>query len=160
MDGTLPAPIDIFDDTRMLKLARELAMDIRPLDDILDKLGISEGEWAAIKDSGPFTRYLRSATEEWHSALNTQERVKLKSLAMVEESLPEFFARMHDARENLPAKTEVLKTISRFAGVGGNASYENGGAERMVVTINLGADQQLRIERDITPSIEHEAGNE
>jgi hypothetical protein len=157
MDGTLPT-VHTFDDTMMLKLARELAMDIRPLEDILEVLHISRAEWDSVKETAAFQRYLRSSLEEWHSALNTQERVKLKSLAMVEESLPEFYARMHDAREALPAKTEVLKTISRFAGVGGNTSYEGSGSEKMIVTINLGADQQLRIERDVT--IEHEASNE
>jgi hypothetical protein len=59
---------------------------------------------------------------------------------------------MHDPKEGLAAKTEILKTVSRFAGVGGAADFKNGGGDRMVVTINLGADQQLRIERDITPT--------
>ena len=145
-----------FDDIVMLKLAREIAMDIRPLESILETHEVAAVEWEEIQRSEAFKRYLRSSVEEWSSATNAGERVRIKSLAMVEESLPEFFARMHDARENLPAKTELLKTIARFAGVGANPDFKNGGGDKMVVTINLGADQQLRIERDIN-TIEGEA---
>ena len=74
----------------------------------------------------------------------------LKSLAMVEESLPEFYARMHDPRESLSAKTEVLKAISRFAGVG-VVGTEVGMGERLTVNINLGGDAKLTVTKDVTP---------
>lgn len=157
MDSTrLPAASRTFDDATMLMLAREIAMDIRPLEQILDVCGISEDEFELIKTKGSFQRYVRSASEQWHSALNAAERVKIKSLSMVEESLPEFFMRMHDQNETLSSKVELLKTVARFAGVGVNPNFENGGGEKMVVTINLGADQQLRIEKDVTPPGNHE----
>lgn len=146
---TIPTPGSSFDDGVMLKLAREIAMDIRPLDEILQVHEVVASDWEVMQKSGTFQRYLRSAIEEWSSATNAAERVRAKSLAMVEESLPEFYARMHDSRETLPAKTELLKTIARFAGVGASPDFKNGGGEKMVVTINLGADNQLRIERDM-----------
>jgi ATP-dependent exoDNAse (exonuclease V) beta subunit len=157
--STLPIPQKVhtaFDDAVMLKLAREIAMDIRPLGDILETHEVAAETWDSIRTSDTFQRYLRSFIEEWTSATNAGERVRVKSLSMIEESLPEFFARMHDARENLPAKTELLKTIARFAGVGVSPDFKNGGGDKMIVTINLGADQQLRIERDIN-TIEGEA---
>lgn len=139
-------------DVTMLKLVREIAMDIQPIDDILKTHGIGSDEWEEIQENPHFTQYLRNAMEEWQSATNTAERVKLKSMAFVEEALPEFFARAHDPKEPLAAKTEVLKTIAKFAGVGGTVDGAVAG-ERMVVTINLGADNQLRIERDVTPQV-------
>lgn len=139
-------------DVTMLKLVREIAMDIQPIDDILKTHGIGSDEWEEIQENPHFTQYLRNAMEEWQSATNTAERVKLKSMAFVEEALPEFFARAHDPKEPLAAKTEVLKTIAKFAGVGGTVDGAVAG-ERMVVTINLGADNQLRIERDVTPRV-------
>lgn len=149
-----PASMDFGDDV-LLKLARELAMDMRELPAVLDLMEMTAEDFEQVKASPVFQRYLRSAVEEWNSATNTSERVKLKSLAMVEESLPEFYARMHDPKETLANKTEVLKTISRFAGVGGQVST-GASAERMVVTINLGADRQLRVEKDITPTYEED----
>jgi hypothetical protein len=136
----------------MLKLAREIAMDIQSIEDILKHHQVTGSQWEEIQQNPRFNSYLRGAVEEWQSATNTAERVKLKSMAFVEEALPEFFARAHDPKEPLAAKTEVLKTIAKFAGVGGSVEGALSG-EKMIVTINLGADNQLRIERDVTPQV-------
>lgn len=139
-----------FNDVMLLKLAREIAMDIRPLDDVLVTHEVTPHEWAEIQSHPVFRSYLRSAIEEWNSATNTAERVRLKSLAFVEESLPEFYARAHDQQENLQHKIRVLEVVAKFAGVGGPMEGAVSG-EKFTVTINLGADHQLKIEKDVTP---------
>ncbi len=144
----LPAPQ--FSDVLYLKLAREIAMDLRPLENVLETHALTAGEFTKITEIPRFQGYLWQAVEEWTSAINAQERVKLKSMSMVEESLPEFYARLHDPKESLMHKTELLKTISRFAGLGGPVDAAGVG-EKFVVTINMGADQKFRIERDVTP---------
>lgn len=141
-----------FDELTIVKLAREIAMDLRPIEEIVESLGISSPNWDAIQALPLFQDRVRSATEEWQSGMNTSERVRMKSLAFVEEALPEFFARAHDPKEGLAAKTEVLKTISKFAGIGGSVDGAGSG-ERMVVTINLGADHQLKVEKNVTPQV-------
>jgi hypothetical protein len=138
-----------FNDVTLLKLAREIAMDIRPIEDVIRTHGVNDDEWELICKLPIFQDYLRGAVAEWQSATNTGDRVRLKSLAFVEEALPEFFARAHDPKETLAAKTEVLKTIAKFAGVGGTVEGAVSG-EKMVVTINLGADQQFRVEKSVT----------
>ena len=73
---------------------------------------------------------------------------------MLEESLPEAFARIHDATENLSAKTELWKLIARLAGAGmAGTGVEGGGGEKFSVTINLGADSSLRIEKELSPQV-------
>jgi hypothetical protein len=152
----VPAPASMgIEDQDLIRLTREIAMDIRPLPDILEKLNISNERYESLAAMPQFQKYLRTAVDEWQSATNTPERVRIKSLAFVEEALPEFYARAHDPKESLAAKTEVLKTVSRFAGLGGAVQTGQTG-ERMTVTINLGTDHQLRIERDITPTYEAE----
>lgn len=141
-----------FNDVVLLKLAREIAMDMRDLGDILETHGVTAEEFAEISALGVFQEYLRQSVTEWQSATNTAERVRLKSMAFVEEALPEFFARAHDPEESLNAKVEVLKTVARFAGVGGSVDSSIAG-ERLLVTINLGADQQLKIEKNMTPNV-------
>lgn len=155
----LPSQISGSDDSQMLKLAREISMDIRTVEDILISHEISGDQWGSISTHPSFVRYLRSCIEEWGSAVNTSERVRLKSLAFVEESLPEFYARAHDPKEGLAAKTEVLKAVARFAGVG-IAAVSGVSGERMSVVINLGADHSLRIEKDITPTLTSEGNDE
>lgn len=139
-------------DVTLLRLAREIAMDIHPVEAILATLEISDDEWQEIQQNPTFRGYLRTAIEEWQSATNTQERVRLKSLAFVEEALPEFYARAHDPSENLQHKIRVLEVVAKFAGVGGNVDTALSG-EKFSVTINLGADHQVRIERDVTPQV-------
>lgn len=143
-----------FNDTTMLKLAREIAMDMRTVEEVLKVHQVTAAEWEHISKSEMFQNYLRQCVEEWNSAVNTAERVKLKSMAFVEEALPEFFARAHDPEETLNSKVEVLKTVARFAGVGGSVDGALAG-EKLSVTINLGADHQLKIERDVTPQVTH-----
>ena len=139
-----------FNDLLMVRLAREIAMEIRPLEEILVSLKVSPDDWAAIGEHPAFQARLATAVSEWSSAINTAERVKLKSLAFVEEALPEFFARAHDPREGLAAKIEVLKAVAKFAGIGGTADFAGAG-ERVTVTINLGEDRHIRVEKDVTP---------
>jgi hypothetical protein len=146
-----------FHEVTLLKLAREIAMDIRPVEEILETHKIDPENWENIQKNPYFQGILSSEVEAWQSANNTSERVKLKSLAFVEEALPEFFARAHDPKEPLPAKTDILKTIAKFAGVGGSDFNAAVGGERLSVTINLGADHQLRIEKEVTSKvIDHE----
>lgn len=145
------------DHVTLLKLAREIAMDIRPVEEILTAHSISGSRWEAINASPHFQALLKSEVENWQSATNTAERVKLKSLAFVEESLPEFYARAHDRREPLSARVEVLKTVAKFAGVGNTMVDGAAVGEKLMVTINLGSDHSLKIERDVTSKvIDHE----
>lgn len=142
-----------YNEVKLLRLAREVAMDILPLDRILDQHQIDQNEWESITKTPRFQSLLASEKQAWESAVNSDERVRLKSLSMIEEALPEFYARMHDAREPLAAKTEVLKTIARFAGVGSNNFDAAVSGEKLSVTINLGADHQLKIEKDVTAKV-------
>jgi uncharacterized protein (DUF1786 family) len=137
-----------------LKLAREIASDMRDLEEVLALYDVSTPQWEALQRSTRFQALLKTAMEEWQSVTNTPERVKMKSLAFVEEALPEFFARVHDQKETLSSKNEVLKTISRLAGIGGPVEGAISG-ERMVITINLGEDHQLQFRSD-KPMIEGE----
>ncbi len=144
-----------FDHVIFLKLAREIAMDIRPVEEILAAHSVSQDRWEKIQRVPHFQNLLKSEIESWQSATNTAERVRLKSLAFVEEALPEFYARAHDRREPLNSRVEVLKTVAKFAGIGGTVDGGVAG-ERLSVTINLGGDHSLKIEKNVTPTIEHE----
>jgi hypothetical protein len=141
----------------MIKLAREIAMDIQPLDAILKDNGLDQDTWNVIQNNTRFRMLLETETSAWGSALNTQERLRLKSAAALEEWLPELFTRMNDRAESLNAKVEAGKLISRWAGVGMGGTQGVEGSEKFSVTINLGADNQIKIEKDLPYKvIDHE----
>lgn len=146
-------------DLQLVKLAREIAMDIHPLDTILKQYSISRDTWEILKENGKFKLLLESECEAWNTATNTSERVKLKAAAMLEEWLPELNNRLHDKDEALPAKIEGAKMLTRVAGMGLPGQVEGASPEKFTVTINLGPQvPPVTIEKDVTPLkvIEHE----
>jgi hypothetical protein len=153
----LPVPEPALSEGMLIKLAREIAMDIQPLDTILKDNGVNQDQWDAIQSNTRFRMILESETSAWGSALNTQERLRLKSAAALEEWLPELFTRMNDRDESLNAKVEAGKLISRWAGVGIGGTQGVEGSEKFSVTINLGADNQIKIEKEVPYKvIDHE----
>jgi len=141
-----------FDDTQFLRVAREVAADIVPLDKILNNNSLSAYDWDRMRVHPRFQSLLESEIAAWTSAKNTHERVKLKSSAIIEETLQEMYVRVHDPKETLNSKVEVLKWLRDLSGMGSRSGGIGEAGERFQVVINLGNDKQLKIEKDVTPS--------
>jgi hypothetical protein len=142
-------------DIAMVKLAREIAMDILPLETILKQYAISDEKWSELQRNSKFQMLLGSEVEAWQTALNTHERVKMKSAAMLEEWLPTLNTRMTDATEALPAVIEAGKMLARIAGLGmpGDVSAGNIG-ERFVINISMGDRvEPISFAKDVTPQV-------
>lgn len=147
-------------DSLLVKLAREIAMDIHPIGTVLKQYSISDEHWETLKHNARFQALLASEVETWQSALNTHERVKAKAAAMLEEWLPELNNRLHDADETLPAKIEGGKMLTKLAGMDGRVDGVGAVGERVSITINLGADvAPIKIEKEVTLTIDHESSN-
>jgi hypothetical protein len=142
----------------LLRLARELAIDLNDVDTILKNHDVSLESWGKIKDHPLFVKVLKEEIALWESAKNTEERVKIKAASMIEHWLPELYSRLNNGEENLAAKIEGAKFAAKLAGMGLAGTDINAIGERFSVTINLGADSQLvKIDKLVTPQvIEHE----
>jgi hypothetical protein len=146
--------VPLYSDVTLLRLAREIAWEIYPLEMILNTHKIEPQTWEIIKNLPRFQAYLESELVAWHAATNAHERVKVKTSVMIEEWLPELHARMHDRSEGLNAKIEAGKLLARLAGMGlDKANISGEGGEKFSVTINLGADSQLKFEKQITAQV-------
>jgi hypothetical protein len=141
-------------ETDILRLAREIAIDLHDIETILKNHNLTPKDWDVIKDDPRFSALLKSEVEAWSAAGNTHERTKLKAGAVIEEWLVEANARLYDTGETLPAKTELVKTLAKIAGMGERASTEGNTSERFSVVINLGADQlSFEKTREVTPKV-------
>lgn len=131
-------------------------MGIHELPDILKNAGVDTMAWEGIKTHPRFLLLLESEVAAWNSALNTNERVKLKSAALIEEFLPELYARMHKTGENLDHIVKAATLAARLAGMGVTGMGVNDGdGNRFSVTINLGPEKQFQ--KDVTSKvIDHE----
>lgn len=144
-------PID--DDVLFVQLAREIAMDVSDLESILDRYHVTDKQWDTIQRNPRFDALLKSAIVEWQSAINTEQRIKVKSAVLIEEWLSEANSRIHDRTESLAAKVELAKFLSRLASLGLTGAHAEGGGEKFSLTINLGADSSIKIEKTVTPKV-------
>ena len=141
-------------DITLVKLAREIAMDIQPLATILKQYSISDQTWAELQTNSKFNMLLSSEVEAWQTALNTHERVKMKSAAMLEEWLPDLYLRMHDAEEAMPAVIEAGKMLARIAGLGMPTDVQGAIGERFVINISMGPQAEpVSFAKDVTPQV-------
>lgn len=142
---TLPTAVfDYRDDSSLLALAREIAIDHYPLDDILKKRNISYDAWAFIKTIPRFSQYLAQETAAWESAKNTPQRIKLKSAAIVELFLVEAHSLLHDSKHGLNHRVTLLTQVMKLAGLGDDSksvSAESTGptGDKVNITINIGS---------------------
>jgi hypothetical protein len=141
--------------SKLMQVAREIAIGVHPLDKILSRYEISHADFERLKANPRFTATLEAEIAAWNSAHNTAERIKLKSQAMVEEALPELFSQIHNSKEPLSSRIEAMK-LARDLGQlvkAGNFQTDGDGGSRFSVTINLGDNKQIKFEKDVTPQV-------
>lgn len=136
------------------KLARELAMRILPLEDILTLHQISGDDLERLESWPSFMRMLAEETEVWQSALNTKQRVEIKTWSMLEEALPAINTYIHSPDFNDNAKVALIGVMQKQVGIGVKENSTAGTAgEKISITINTGS-QELKLERELNPVIE------
>lgn len=151
MSSSLSA-LDLDQDNRLLQLARELAMDIYELDVILKLNGITPRQFEEdIKPSERFQNYLTSAKLEWNSALNTQERVAIKSATSVELALPEIHRSMVDQTIPLAQRVEALKIMAKLGRVADQAQGMVTGSG-FSVSITIGTTEMRFDTKQVEPA--------
>lgn len=155
---TLPVGADRERD--IVKLAREIAMDLRPLDVILEMHQVKRDEFERLKVNPYFVRVLSAEKEAWEAATNTHQRVSLKSAAMVEEFLPVLWSRMVQPKEDLLKVVKGIEHISKLAGMGKEKEGTSDGADKVVITINMGADAKLQLTREVPGRVIEHDGDE
>lgn len=154
----LPAPITLpnLDNFKLAKLANEVAMDVRPIVDILPDYGITPAQYDLVKVLPYYRDTLEQSQLEWKSAKSVHERLRLQSAIMLEEAFPVLGARMRSRDEPLPAAVETAKLMAKITGLGEATKAMAGDSGRFSITINLGADtkgnpETIKLEADIAP---------
>lgn len=144
-----------YDELKLIILAREIAIGLKPIDQILKDQGISLVQFEQLGKNKRFVEILSAELSSWNGAINTTERVKVKAAAMLEEWMPELYARMNDRSESLMHKIEGGKLIKDLAGLGlRNELNGNGKAsDRVSITINLGNDVKLEYQKSLPDQV-------
>jgi hypothetical protein len=146
------------EEQRLRALARELAMGIKDVETILKDHGLRRKELDGLLRSPYFKMMYDDALAAWNSNLNARQRVDVKTMIMVEEALPEMYALLMDRTQPLAGKVELFKTLQRGAGIG-QVTGSVSDANKISITINMGSDHQLMVEKpmiDVTPNADED----
>lgn len=146
--------LDILPDKRMIHVAREIALDIHELEDILRNAAVSPEEFARWSHNEHFQSMLRDELAAWASATNTHERVKLKAAVVMENWLEQAHSILHDKTETLSGRAEIAKLLADMSGMRAKDMHVANAGDRLSITINLGDAKPLRVEKDMKV-IEH-----
>lgn len=141
------------DESLMRNLTREIALDMRELPDVLQSFGVSTEQWLQLCARPAFMTMLRDQIALWSGSMKTEDRIKLKMMHMVEESLPELHKEL--IKDGLStAKVELVKTLMKGGGLGLD-SKQGDVAERVNIVINMGAEKTVSVSQPLT--IDHDA---
>lgn len=113
---SLPPGDDL--DTTMRVVARNLAMGIYELDDILKNCEVKRQDFERWKSNHRFIEYLKQETDAWNATNNTADRVRLKSAVIVEEFMLTAHAELNQKTTPLNQRVELLKQLAKMANIG------------------------------------------
>lgn len=137
---TLPATVGEFNavsDTDS-RLAIELAVQLRPVNELLIAYSTTRSELAVKLKDPMFRDMVKQAQRIWSSDLSIKERIRLKSQVLVEDSLLSIFSIVHNADNAIPAKLDAFKQLARVAEVDSPERSKGDSGTRFTVEINLG----------------------
>jgi hypothetical protein len=128
-------PTELFA-VNLAALAREISMDLFPLEVILGLHKLDDRQWARICSLPHFQQMLASMIQEWESAMNTRERVKAKAQTGLEMNLESLVLAMGDENIPLSQRVEAGKFLARLGELDGQASA---GGPGFAITLNIGS---------------------
>ena len=139
-----PSPSEIFA-VDLAALAREIACDIFPLEDILAVHRLSDEQWMKIQQMPTFTTMLVDMVREWQSAMNTRDRLKMKAATGLESQLEIYVRDIGDSSIPLIQRVEAGKFLARLGELDGNAQVQGGGGGGVTINIITGTKPSLTL---------------
>lgn len=139
-------------DSRVASIAREIAQDIRELNQILPDYGftdIYDPDWQALYASRDFKRALAEATREWNGADSTPKRIRYKAQAAVEQAIPTLYDFVVSGGVPGPERVNAMKVLRDLSGIGTGAGGSGGEGGGFSITINIAKGHTVRA--DLAP---------
>lgn len=119
------------------RLALELAIEISELPDILERYGLTKSQLKAKLDNAQFKRMVQDHRIMWKSDLSVKERIRIKSMVLVEDSLLELYSIFHDKELSANARLDAFKSMSKVATVDVPDRDGQQAGERVSININI-----------------------
>ena len=157
---TTASPSEVFA-VDFAQLAREVAMDIFPLDDVLKLHQLTLDDWLQISENPRFKQMVEQMVREWSAAANTRERVRIKAATGLESQLEGMIGALSDETIPYTQRVEGAKFLARIGEIEGSM-HEGAGGAPFSISINIGQLPEIRAMAsrkiiDISPVIPEDA---
>ena len=121
-------------------LAREVAMDILEVPDILRLHQLTDEEWQRIQAHPKFITMVEQLTAEWIAASSTKDRVRMKAATGLESQLSVYIRSL--ARDDIPLaqRVEAGKFLARLGELDGANHVLSGGGSGVTINISTTPD--------------------
>lgn len=126
-------------------LAREIACDIFPLEDILALHKLTDEQWLKIQANPSFASMLVDMVREWQSATNTRDRMKMKAQTGLESTLEIYVRDIADTSIPLAQRVEAGKFLARLGELDGQLVGAGSGGNQVVINIMTGSKPALTL---------------
>ena len=125
----------------LASLAREIAMDLFEVRQVLEIHRLSDDEWLRIAANPKFQDMLGAMTRDWQSAANTRERVKVKAATGLESMLETYIREIGDESIPLTQRVEAGKFLARLGELDGQRDKFGGSEAGVTINITTSADR-------------------
>jgi hypothetical protein len=162
MNATLSSetqePQETLDQT-MRVVARNVAMGIHDLNEILTFCNVSTRDFTRWKDHPRFLKYVAAETEAWNNASNVGERTKLKAGIVMEEFMEDAYVELKDRKTPLNQRVLLGQLVAKIAGMGepkgiGLGVSDGGGG--FTLQINIGQHAHVQYSNENLKTIDAE----
>ena len=145
-----PVPGTTFTPADIARLAREVGIGMREIEEILTSFNIDAATYEKIKTNEWFNKLVDEYRIEWHATTNTLTRTQLKSLYAAEEAISHVYSRAVSGKEPLNHVVEAVKWMTDIAGAK-KTPGQGQQNERFNIVINLGADMKIEFDGSKAP---------
>lgn len=123
------------------RLIFDLVSNMQEQSKVIERYGITAEDLAAKVRNPAWAQAYAETKKVWNSDMNTAQRIRLKAAFLLEDSLPNLFAIIRDAKASVPNKLAAIEQLTRISTVNNVPKDSSGGGERHSITINIGKDR-------------------
>lgn len=129
------------------RLAFELAVELSEPADILDRYELTKEQLKQKLGNPHFRQMVREYKAVWNSDLSVKERIRIKSMMMVEDSLLELYSIFQNKEFAVSARMDAFKNMAKVATVDTPDREGQAAGERINISINIpGAEKPITYE--------------
>lgn len=158
----VPESVHGVDQPSMAALAAELGAQLLPMPEILKRFEIDKDTLKALLKDPQFRHMVIDFRREWNSPMSAKDRIKLKSLLMVEDNLLTLHQIFNNANTNPTARLSAFDQMVKLADAQPKKESDGSGGSHFHLTLDLGphATKPFTIDADTKAIIEAKDPNE